>query len=150
LTDTLQLLEHEICARSILLEQDLTPAPPQLLLDRDQIKQALYNLIRNAIQAMTAGGILHVATSTTDTHFTYTIRDNGTGIAPENIQRIFQPYFTTKPNGTGLGLMIVQRIVREHGGQLQLDTTPGRGTTVRIHLPLHEKRIRLLQPPAQP
>lgn len=150
LTETLQLLEHEITARGVLLERDLAPEAPQLLLDRDQIKQALYNLIRNALQAMSAGGILHISTSSTDTHFTYTIRDNGTGIAPENIQRIFQPYFTTKPNGTGLGLMIVQRIVREHGGQLELDTAPGRGTTVRIHLPLQEKRIRLLQPAPNP
>jgi len=70
--------------------------------------------------------------------------DTGHGIAPEHIGRVFEPYFTTKTEGTGLGLMIVQRIVREHGGTLDVESDIGRGTTVRLKLPLTEKRTRLL------
>ena len=70
-------------------------------------------------------------------------------IAPDKIAQIFEPYFTTKPSGSGLGLLIVRRIVREHGGDLQLESHEGRGTTVRVVLPLPERRVKLL-PPANP
>ena len=73
--------------------------------------------------------------------------DSGHGIAPEQIGRLFEPYFTTKQNGTGLGLMIVQRIVREHGGTIEVESDKDRGTTFRIKLPIHEKRMRLLEAP---
>ena len=71
--------------------------------------------------------------------------DTGGGIPPEQINRIFEPFYTTKKRGTGLGLMIVQRIVRAHGGRIELESRVGRGTTFRIWLPLHERRPRLLE-----
>ena len=73
------------------------------------------------------------------------VTDTGGGIPPEQINRIFEPFFTTKKRGTGLGLMIVQRIVRAHGGRIELESHVGRGTTFRIWLPLHERKPRLLE-----
>jgi two-component system, sporulation sensor kinase E len=115
------------------------------LVDRAQLKQAFYNLNRNALQAMRAGGILRIRTETGESHVAISFIDTGHGISPEQIGRIFEPYYTTKSEGTGLGLMIVQRIVREHGGTIDVESNTGRGTTVRIKLPIYEKRTRLLQ-----
>jgi len=145
LAETLQLLEREITNRDILLEREWSDGVPKLLLDRGQMKQAFYNVIRNALQAMRPGGILRITTSASDTHVTIAFADTGHGISPETIGQVFQPYFTTKKQGTGLGLMIVQRIVREHGGTIEIESDPGRGTTLRITLPIHEKRMRLLE-----
>ena len=144
-TESLALLEREIKDRDILVELALAPDLPQCLADRAQLQQAFYNLIKNALQAMRTGGILRIRTEAGPDHVTVSFMDTGHGISPEHIGRVFEPYFTTKTNGTGLGLMIVQRIVREHGGTLDVESDVGRGTTVRIKLPLTEKRTRLLE-----
>jgi PAS domain S-box-containing protein len=143
--ETLALLERELASRDILVEQEFATDLPKTLIDRSQIKQAFYNIIRNALQSMRSGGILRVRTEATDTHVVISFIDTGHGIAPEQIGRIFEPYYTTKKEGTGLGLMIVQRIVREHGGLIELESNVGRGTTFRVKLPIYEKRTRLLQ-----
>ena len=144
-TKTLALLEREIADRDILVEQELDDNLPKVLLDRTQLQQAFYNVIRNSIQAMQAGGILRVRTEATDAHLVVSFIDTGQGIPPDQIGRIFEPYYTSKKDGSGLGLMIVQRIVREHGGTIEVDSSAGRGTTFRIKLPIHEKRMRLLE-----
>jgi signal transduction histidine kinase len=149
--ESLALMERELKDRDILVELELADELPRCRVDRAQLKQAFYNLIKNALQAMRAGGILRVRTTADDERVTVEFIDTGHGIPAEQIGRIFEPYFTTKPNGTGLGLMIVQRIVREHGGTIEVESDPARGTTVRLRLPLYEKRTRLLeagQPPA--
>ena len=143
-TESLALLEREIKDRDILVELELADGLPQCLADRAQLQQAFYNLIKNALQAMRAGGILRVRTEANADYVAVSFIDTGHGIAPEHIGRVFEPYFTTKTEGTGLGLMIVQRIVREHGGTLDVESDIGRGTTVRLKLPLTEKRTRLL------
>jgi len=143
-TESLALLEREIKDRDILVELELTAGLPQCLADRAQLQQAFYNLIKNALQAMRAGGILRIRTETGTDYVAVSFTDTGHGIAPEHIGRVFEPYFTTKTEGTGLGLMIVQRIVREHGGTLDVESDIGRGTTVCLKLPLTEKRTRLL------
>jgi PAS domain S-box-containing protein len=143
-TETLALAKPEVDNRDVLVEQELAEGLPATLVDRGQLKQACYNLIKNALQAMRAGGILRVRTEATDTHVAVSFSDTGKGIAPDQIGRIFEPYFTTKPDGTGLGLMIVQRIVREHGGTMEVESNVGRGTTVRVKLPRSEQRTRLL------
>lgn len=145
--ETLTSLQHEIANRDILVERELTRDLPLVLADRVQLQQAFYNIIRNAIQAMRTGGILRIQTSHDDTHVTISFTDTGPGIPAEHIGRIFEPYFTTKDSGSGLGLMIVQRIVREHGGTIEVESHVGRGTTFRIKLPLQEKRVRLLTAP---
>lgn len=143
--ETLALLEREIADRDILVEKELAGHLPRILVDRAQLKQAFYNVIKNALQAMRAGGILRVRTEATDAYAVVSFIDSGHGISAEQIGRIFEPYYTTKEDGTGLGLMIVQRIVREHGGTIEIESDAGRGTTFRIKLPLHEKRTRLLE-----
>jgi PAS domain S-box-containing protein len=145
IAETLALMEPEITDRDILVEQELAKGLPRILLDRAQLKQAFYNVIKNALQAMRSGGILRIRTEADDAHVTISFIDSGHGIAPEQIGRLFEPYFTTKQNGTGLGLMIVQRIVREHGGTIEVESDKDRGTTFRIKLPMHEKRMRLLE-----
>ncbi len=149
--ESLALMERELKDRDILVELELAEDLPRCLVDRAQLKQAFYNLIKNALQAMRAGGILRVRTTADDEQAAVEFIDTGHGIPAEQIGRIFEPYFTTKPDGSGLGLMIVQRIVREHGGTIDVESDPARGTTVRLKLPIYEKRTRLLeagQPPA--
>jgi signal transduction histidine kinase len=118
------------------------PASP---IDVAQIKQVLVNLIKNAMQAMTKGGTLTVQTGSRPDEVWVSIADTGGGIPQEKINRIFEPFYTTKQKGTGLGLMIVQRVVRDHGGRIELESNVGKGTVFRVWLPLRERTPRLLE-----
>jgi len=148
--ESLAFLQPEIKDRDVIVQEELAEALPLIPANVDQLKQAFYNLIKNAVQALTHGGILRVTTSRSDTHLQISFEDNGTGISVEDMAHITEPYFTRKKNGTGLGLFIVQRILHEHGGHLELLSEPGRGTTARILLPLAERRVRLLGPGDEP
>ena len=130
--------------RDVIVQEELAEGLPPIPANPDQLKQAFYNLIKNAVQALSHGGILRVTTSRSDTQLQISFEDNGTGISIEDMAHITEPYFTRKKTGTGLGLFIVQRILHEHGGHLELLSQPGRGTTARILLPLAERRVRLL------
>ncbi len=145
LIDVLKVLEPEIANRDVLIEKDFPRDIPLILIDTDQMKQVFFNIIRNSLQAMSKGGILHIRTELLDERLMIAMRDTGGGISSEVLQHIFEPYFTTKTEGSGIGLMIVQRVVREHGGFIEVSSEQGRGTTFRIFLPLAEKRIRLLE-----
>jgi len=142
---TVELLQPEIENRGITIKsrpaRQLTATP----IDPTQIQQVLVNLVKNAIHAMTRGGTLTLQTGEGPDGVWVSVADTGGGIPQEQINRIFEPFFTTKKSGTGLGLMIVQRIVRAHGGRIEVESHVGRGTTFRIWLPLHERRPRLLQ-----
>jgi PAS domain S-box-containing protein len=142
--ETLALLEREIADRDILVELELAEDLPKTLVDRGQLKQAFYNIIKNAVQAMRSGGILRIRTEASDNQVAISFIDTGHGISAEQIGRIFEPYYTTKHEGSGLGLIIVQRIVREHGGTIEIESDVGCGTTFRVKLPVSEKRTRLL------
>ncbi len=144
--ESLSFLEPEIRDRDVIVQEELAEGLPLIPANIDQLKQAFYNLIKNAVQALPHGGILRVTTSLSDTHLQISFEDNGTGISVEDMAHITEPYFTRKKGGSGLGLFIVQRILHEHGGQLELLSEPGRGTTARILLPLAERRVRLLGP----
>ena len=109
------------------------------------MKQAFYNVIKNSLEAMQRHGTLRIQTDMDDTHVLIRFVDTGRGMSAENLSRVFEPYFTTKPSGTGLGLLIVRRIVREHGGELSIESGKGKGLTVTIRLPYIEKRIRMLE-----
>jgi signal transduction histidine kinase len=113
-------------------------------LDAGQMKQVLVNLVKNAMQAMTRGGVLTLQTGSTGDWVWVDVSDTGGGIAEDKINHIFEPFYTTKKKGTGLGLMIVQRIVRQHGGHIELESRVGQGTKFRIRLPLHERQPKLL------
>ena len=136
--DTILLLDPEITNRGITLEHHFANDLPTAPLDAAQVKQALVNLIKNAVQAMTQEGTLTLTTLADDEGVWVHVADTGGGIPQEEINRIFQPYFTTKEKGSGLGLMIVQRIVREHGGRIELESNTGQGTTFRLWFPLTE------------
>ncbi len=145
LEESLHLLRREIEDRKIDVEVNYLDSLPQIRVDQAQIKQAFFNIIRNAFQAMPDGGKLAVSLYATVSFLGVTFRDTGAGINPEDLGRVFEPYHTTKESGSGLGLMIVQRIVQDHGGQIEIDSKPGEGTGVTILLPLAERRMRLLE-----
>ena len=145
---TLELLRPELANRRITARTRFARQLPIAPLDAAQIQQALVNLIKNAMQAMTAGGTLTLATGEGGDGVWVSVADTGGGIPQEQINRIFDPFYTTKKEGTGLGLMIVQRIVRAHGGRIELESNVGKGTTFRIWLPLHEHKPRLLEAPS--
>lgn len=143
--ETLALLQPELDNRGLQVTQDLAAHLPQVPVDAGQIKQVLVNLIKNAMHAMTRHGRLTLATGVAGEGVWVSVIDTGGGIPQDKINQIFQPFFTTKKKGTGLGLMIVQRIVREHGGRIEVESHVGSGTTFRVWLPLHERQPRLLK-----
>lgn len=145
---TLALLQPELENRGITIKLKLARHLPATPLDLIQVQAALVNLVKNAMQAMTKGGTLTLQTGESTEAVWVSIADTGGGIPQEQINRIFEPFYTTKKKGTGLGLMIVQRIVRAHGGRIELESHVGRGTTFRLWFPLHEKRPRLLESPS--
>ena len=135
----------EIEARDIVVETELRPDLPLLQVDRDQMKQAFYNIIKNSFEAMKRRGILRIRTAMDDTHVRVSFTDNGGGMSAEALSHVFEPYYTTKASGSGLGLLIVRRIVREHGGELAIESTEARGLTLTIRLPFKDRRVRMLE-----
>lgn len=135
----------EIEARDIVVEAELRPDLPLLQIDRDQMKQAFYNIIKNSFEAMKRRGILRIRTSMDDTHVRVSFTDTGGGMSAEALSRVFEPYYTTKASGSGLGLLIVRRIVREHGGELAIESSEGKGLTLTIRLPFKDQRVRMLE-----
>jgi len=145
---TLQLLRPELDNRGITVKTKLARQLPASPIDPTQIQQTLVNLVKNAMQAMTRSGTLTLQSGESSEAVWVSVTDTGGGIPQEQINRIFEPFYTTKKKGTGLGLMIVQRIVRAHGGRIELESHVGSGTTFRLWLPLYEKKTRLLGAPA--
>jgi PAS domain S-box-containing protein len=146
---TLDLLRPELDNRALTVTTKLARRLAAAPIDTMQLQQVLVNLIKNAMQAMTKGGTLVLQTGENNDGVWVSVADNGGGIPQEQINRIFEPFYTTKKKGSGLGLMIVQRIVRAHNGRIELESHVGRGTTFRIWLPLHERRPRLLEAKTQ-
>jgi len=142
--ETVDLLRPEIENRGITIHERFSPQMAEAPLDRAQVKQVLVNLMKNAIQAMTKGGVLTLETGQSGEGVWLAVRDTGGGIPQDQLNRIFEPFFTTKKKGSGLGLMIVQRIVRDHGGRIELESRVNEGTTFRVWFPLHERQPRLL------
>ena len=136
-------VEGQARQKGIAIETSLAPEVGEIPLDADRMSQVLLNLCLNAIAAMEAGGTLRISLGRPDERsIGIEIADTGVGIKPEDLPRVFDPYFTTKPSGTGLGLPIVQKVVEAHGGEVQIASQPGKGTTVTVLLPApatHEK-----------
>lgn len=151
--ESVRFLKPELDQSKVSVKLDLRKDMPEMLLDPDQMKQAVYNLIRNAAQAMPKGGTLTISGSYTDFEVRLAFEDKGKGITAEQMGRLFQPFSTTRPTGTGLGLLIVRSIIREHGGEIDIESRVGQGTRVSLWLPLVERHIRLLgegkPPPAE-
>jgi nitrogen fixation/metabolism regulation signal transduction histidine kinase len=129
----------------VVLERRIAPDLPLLAVDRTVLSRALINLVENALHAMPEGGTLNVSATARDTDGGETavcieVRDDGAGVDPAILPRLFEPYFSTKSGGTGLGLAIARRAVEEHGGTIEIQGRPGEGTVVRMILPVFPPR----------
>jgi two-component system, sporulation sensor kinase E len=147
LDETLELIRHEIENRRLLVERKQPDKLPAVPADETQVKQAFFNIVKNAMQAMEDGGILKIDIEVSSRFVGVCFADNGHGIAPENLGSIYEAYHTTKETGSGLGLMIVQRIMRDHGGEIEICSTPDRGTAFTLHFPRDDVRMALLEAP---
>jgi signal transduction histidine kinase len=150
LRETLVFMRPEIENRDVLVEIKCPDPMPKVSADRNQIKQVFFNVIKNALQAMTKGGLLTISLFNNDRYLGISFKDTGKGIAADELSRLFEPFRSDKPRGTGLGLIIVQRIMQEHGGKIEVHSQPGAGMTFTLFLPLEERRIRLLKAPSRP
>ena len=137
-------LGPELEDRRIVTRLRLHAGLPLVRLDAAQMKQALYNVIKNASQAMGTGGTLVLRTELTDYDVVIQVEDTGKGMSPEVVGNMHQTWFTTRKSGTGLGMLIVRRIVREHGGEMSVQSGEGKGTTVGIALPRQARAARFL------
>ncbi len=142
--ELLSLVGPEVENEGIVLDVSIDQNLPPLLLDEKLIKQALLNIIKNAMAAMPDGGTLSIQTSLDDGGVKIQIKDTGTGIPEEILSKIFEPYFTTKSEGSGLGLTVVYKIVKEHGGELRVHSRKGKGSSFIIFLPVPQKDRKLL------
>jgi signal transduction histidine kinase len=147
--EAVRFFQPEIQDRDLVVETELRSDLPRLELDRDQIKQAFYNVIKNSFEAMKRHGILCIRTDRDDMHVKISFTDTGGGLSAEHLSRVFEPYFTTKASGSGLGLLIVRRIVREHGGELAIESSEGKGLILTIRLPFLDRRVRMLPEKAE-
>jgi PAS domain S-box-containing protein len=146
LDDTLQLLEPQLRRSQIEIVRRYDPDAPEAYANAGKLQQVFTNLILNARDAIPDGGRIIVSTgSADDGSLVAEIADTGIGIAPENVAKIYDPFFTTKGvgQGTGLGLAVSYGIVQEHAGRISVESTPGHGTTFRITLPTARVRARL-------
>ena len=147
--DAVDFLRPEIEARDLIVEMDLTDRLSRLMLDADQLRQAFLNIIKNAMQAMRTGGILRIRTEPDDDWVAVVFRDTGGGFDARALARRGDAFSSTKPEGTGLGLMVVSRIVRAHGGQLEIKSLPGIGAEMRVRLPKPGPHVKLLPAPVE-
>jgi len=143
--ETLAFMRQEIENRDIHVQAVFPDPLPRVLGDADQLKQAFYNLIKNAVQAMGGRGQLQIVCSTRTDFLDVRFIDTGHGISADQMTHLMDPYYTTKAEGTGLGLLIVERIVRGHGGELGIASEAGQGTVFTVSLPLRERQVRLLE-----
>jgi signal transduction histidine kinase len=134
------LIKEDAQNRDIQWQVSATSQLSSLLVDRDQLRQALLNLILNALQATPPGGVVSLEADTADGQLCLRLRDTGSGIEPRGIERIFDPYYTTREEGTGLGLAIAQQIVQAHGGRIEVISTAGQGSTFTVWLPSTQNR----------
>lgn len=139
-----ELVQPEADRKGIELRLSVGNDLPRVLMDKRLIKQALLNLIQNAMAAMPDGGTLGIDAEYADDELRIAVSDTGMGIPEELLTKIFEPYFTTKKSGTGLGLTITFKIIKEHAGDISLESKEGRGSVFTIHLPVPQKEKKSL------
>lgn len=135
LDEALSIAKYYKGTTSRQIVADLEPELPALFAVRDQMVQVFLNLILNAIDATAKSGRIELTARREGSHLCVIIRDDGVGIPPDQQERLFQPYFTTKKHGTGLGLFVTRRLVEDHGGKVACSSIPGQGTTFEVCLP---------------
>jgi len=137
LEQTLEIASDRIALKKITVRRNFNPHPPHIQADPEKLKIALLNIIINAVEMVEAeNGILELGTKAEGDHFVFSIKDNGPGIALEQINKIFEPYFSRKPNGMGLGLASTLSIVQAHGGQVDVQSQTGKGATFFVMMPI--------------
>lgn len=147
--DTLSFLAHQPLFRGITLEKKIAPDLPEISADANQLSQILMNLLLNSAQASPEGGQIAISAQKVkfDESVEITVSDTGNGIPADILPHVFEPFYTTKRGkGTGLGLSISQAYVRSHGGDIRIDSLPGRGTNVRITLPIRQEGHLIHEP----
>ncbi|MDR0690312.1 MAG: PAS domain S-box protein [Spirochaetaceae bacterium] len=142
--DLMEFVGYELEGARITYVLELGEDFPLIDVDERYMKQALLNLVKNAMAAMPDGGTLTIKTEAQDTEIQISVSDTGIGIPEENRLKIFEPYFTTKENGSGLGLTLVFKIIREHQGEITVKSREGEGTCFIITLPIPQKEQRLI------
>jgi two-component system, NtrC family, sensor histidine kinase HydH len=138
----ISLAGHSAQQKGITLRKEAPPSVPRFECDSEQMKQVLLNLAINAVQAMTGPGEVVLAAHEVDSSVVMSVRDQGPGIEEANMDKIFNPFFTTKEAGTGLGLSVVHQIVTQHGGVVKAERNPGAGMSFSVVIPLHQRRNR--------
>ncbi len=142
LTQIVDFAANHTDMRNVIIHTDFTPSLPGVMLDGDQMRQVAINLILNAGGAMSEGGRLIVRTEPADGgRVEISFIDTGCGIPQESIEKIFEPFYTTKERGTGLGLAITRQIIEQHQGEITIESIPGEGTTVRVSLPIEHEEL---------
>ncbi|MBE6367696.1 MAG: PAS domain-containing protein [Lentisphaerae bacterium] len=149
LLDTLKFMQHELELRSLTVRCDFPESWPMISGDAEQLKQAFYNIIKNAAQAMSSGGELLIVGSVDDVNVKLGFADSGKGANVRELSTMFEPFASFKPGGNGLGMMIIERVVRGHGAELLLDTAPEAGMTLTISFPREGRRVRMLPESAE-
>ncbi|GAB6090147.1 two-component system sensor histidine kinase NtrB [Spirochaeta dissipatitropha] len=142
--EMLQFVRYELQQNRIELIEDIPDEIPELQIDERYIKQAVLNIVKNAIAAMPNGGSLRVSVEHSSDEVLLNITDNGVGMSHEVQNRIFEPYFTTRDFGSGLGLTLVYKIVREHNAEISVRSEPGEGSCFTILFPVPQDSPRLL------
>ncbi|MGA2462815.1 MAG: ATP-binding protein [Thermodesulfobacteriota bacterium] len=134
------LLQEEASSQGIQIQAETNPDLPLIKMDNEKLTQAFLNIMKNGMQAMEQGGVLHVETQSFKDRVEVSFSDSGSGIPPEQMEKIFNYYYTTKEKGVGLGLPIAHRIIEAHGGQLKVESQVGFGTKVTVLLPVISKQ----------
>jgi signal transduction histidine kinase len=136
--DTVFLMEHDVQKNGIRILMDLEAEVPFLQGQESQIRQVILNMVLNGVQAMGEKGTLKIATKRIGDYVSIRFQDTGCGILEEDLKRIFEPFFSRRPSGkgTGLGLSICESIVRQHGGEILVESVVGQGTELEVRLPI--------------
>tara|TARA_X000000950_G_scaffold285179_1_gene390334 strand:- start:6337 stop:7506 length:1170 start_codon:yes stop_codon:yes gene_type:complete len=143
--EVLRVQEAELSDRKLGVKVEFSEELPTILGDSDQIKQVFFNLIKNAMEAMQPNGSLRIIARRDDDYVYLQFVDTGSGISGEDLSKVFQAYYTTKKGGHGLGMMIVERIIRAHGGHINIESRKEAGTAITLQFPQQHRRARLLE-----
>ena len=145
LAETLKTLDAELENLGVSVAVNVDAPLPTVYADANLLKQLYFNILHNAMEAMDAGGDITVRALADDDFVKISFSDTGCGIDEDGMSKLFQPYYTTKTDGHGLGMTIIQAIVRAHGGKIDVESGPDRGTTVTVSFPRAHRRIRTLR-----
>lgn len=134
--NTLKLVERQYSLRNVSIARDYSPEELRVEVDRNQMEEVFFNIVKNASEAMESGGNITVSTSRQGDKAQVAFKDTGPGMPAEVMEKVFDPFYTTKKDGTGLGLSVCYGLVKDHGGELRYESKPGEGTTAIVALPL--------------